>query len=252
VVGPLAGGKLADRGLVSWFDYATPFWAVVVLLAVILVLTWLTFRETSSRPPGAAVAWTRAFANLQTVVRPGRLRRLYLSNFVLYLAIFGFFRVYPMYLVDRFHMDVSRESLFVAWVAVPIVAANLGIVSWLARRLTPRQTAGRAAALLGVVMAVIVIPSTQNALWVTLGLTALALAVCLPAAAAIISESVAPEQQGGALGANQSLQVGAEALAGLLGGLLAAITTVLPLTVMAALALTAAALFMTRLPRRQG
>jgi hypothetical protein len=31
-------------------------------------------------------------------------------------------------LVNRFHMGVSRESIFVAWVAVPIVAANLGIV----------------------------------------------------------------------------------------------------------------------------
>jgi hypothetical protein len=57
-----------------------------------------------------------------------------------------------MYLVDRFHMSVSRESLFVAWVAVPIVAANLGIVVWLARRLNARQTAARAAAVLAVAM----------------------------------------------------------------------------------------------------
>jgi MFS family permease len=242
VIGPLGGGKLADPDLVSWFDYATPFWAVMLLLAAILIFTAVVFRETSVRASSGSVRWMRSFTSLLEAVRPGKLRRRYLTNFVLYLAIFGFFRVYPMYLINRFHMSVSRESLFVAWVAVPIVAANLGIVSWLARRLTPRQIAARAATLLGVAMATIVLPTTQTALWITLGVTALALAICLPAAAAIISQAVPSQQQGGALGSNQSLQVGAEAIAGLTGGLLAAIATTLPLEVMAALALTAAAL----------
>jgi hypothetical protein len=53
------------------------------------------------------------------------------------------------------------------------------------------------------------VPHSENALWVTLGASALALAVCLPAAAAIISEAVTPAQQGSALGSNQSLQASA-------------------------------------------
>jgi DHA1 family tetracycline resistance protein-like MFS transporter len=242
VIGPLAGGKLADPGLVSWFDYATPFWGTAILLAAILALCALRFGETSAPAALGRIRFTQALSNLTRAFAPGRMRRLYLVNFVLYLAIFGFFRVYPMYLVDRFHMGVSRESLFVAWVAVPIVAANLGIVAWLARRLSARQTAARASAVLAVAMAAIVIPSSQNALWLTLGLSALALALCLPAAATIISEAVSADEQGSALGSNQSLQVGAEATSGLIGGLLAAISTALPLTVMAALALVASLL----------
>jgi DHA1 family tetracycline resistance protein-like MFS transporter len=242
VIGPLAGGKLADPGLVSWFDYATPFWAAAILLAAILAFTALHFRETSGSSSAEPVRFTQALHNLTRVFAPGPVRRLYLANFVLYLAIFGFFRVYPMYLVNRFHLGVSRESLFVAWVAVPIVAANLGIVGWLAKRLSARQTATRAAGVLAVAMAAIVVPHSENALWITLGVSALALAVCLPAAAAIISEAVSAAEQGSALGSNQSLQVGAEALAGLAGGLLAAIATGLPLIAMAALALIASLL----------
>jgi predicted MFS family arabinose efflux permease len=245
VVGPLGGGKLADSHLVSWFDYATPFWAAVVLLVVTLAFTMISFRETSAHRATQPVRWTRAFASLAAAGRPGPLRRLYLANFVLYLSIFGFFRVYPMYLVNRFHMTVGRESEFVAWVAVPIVAANLGIVAWLAGRLSARQMAARAALLLGVAMATIVIPNAPEALWVTLGVTALALAICLPAAASIISGAVSGDQQGAALGTNQSLQVGAEAASGVGGGVLAAIATALPLSVMAALALAAAGLLGT-------
>ena len=46
------------------------------------------------------------------MITAGRLRPLYLVNFLLYLAIFGFFRIYPMYLVRNFHLgvDESRSS----------------------------------------------------------------------------------------------------------------------------------------------
>jgi MFS family permease len=242
VVGPLLGGKLADPQLVSWFDYATPFWGAAILLAAILLFTALAFRETLKTPGTREVRISQAFTNLTRVFRPGPLRGMYLANFVLYLSIFGFFRVYPMYLVNRFDMSVSRESLFVAWVAVPIVAANLGIVGWLAGRMTPRQMATRAAAALAVAMAAIVIPSSEGWLWITLGASAMALAICLPAAATIISDAVSAEEQGSALGSNQSLQVGAEAASGLAGGGLAAVATALPLVVMAALALGASGL----------
>lgn len=208
VVGPLAGGRLADQNLVSWFDYATPFWATVVLLGGVFGLIASQFVETSTPRSGAGVRLGHAFTSLADAFRPGRLRRLYLANFVLYLAIFGFFRVYPMYLVNRFHMTVSRESLYVAWVAVPIVAANAGIVSWLAKRMSSLQTLTIGAGVLAVVMATIVIPSSTGPLWVTLGATALVLAVCLPAAATIVSEAAETEEQGRALGTNQSLQVG--------------------------------------------
>jgi MFS family permease len=159
VVGPLAGGKLADRHLVSWFDYATPFWAASGLLVAVLAFTALAFTETSAQPRrDEPISVTGAFTSLADAARPGRMRRLFLTNFVLYLSIFGFFRVYPMYLINRFDMTVARESLFVAWVAVPIVVANLGLVGWLARRMTARQMARRCSIVLGVAMATIVIP----------------------------------------------------------------------------------------------
>ena len=82
------------------------------------------------------------------------------------------------------------------------------------------------------------------------GVTAFAIAICLPAAAAIISEAAPAEEQGGALGTNQSLQVGAEALSGVAGGVLAAIATALPLSAMAAVALCGAGLARLPSPKR--
>jgi hypothetical protein len=159
----------------------------------------------------------------------------------LYLVVFVGFVGYSLMIAIFTPLLLRPDgALFVAWVAVPIVAANLGLVAWLAKRMTPAQTAMRAAVVMAIAMAAIVIPRVEGALWVTLGVTALAIAVCLPAAAAIISDAVTPSEQGSALGSNQSLQVGAESLAGLGGGLLAAIATALPLPVLAAFSLGAA------------
>jgi MFS family permease len=243
VVGPLAGGKLADPGLVSWFDFSTPYWAVALLLAT-LALAAMRFRETHTPSTGAPIGLARAFANVGAAFAPGRLRPLFLANFVLYLAIFGFFRVYPIYLVDHFGMGISRESEFIAWVAVPIVIANLGLVAFLSRRLDPRRLTVRCGFALAVCLAAVVVPHPEGALWITLGACALALAICLPSMAAMISQAVGPEEQGSALGSNQSLQVGAEGLSGLAGGGLAAISTALPLPAMGALALAGSGLLM--------
>jgi DHA1 family tetracycline resistance protein-like MFS transporter len=93
IIGPLGGGKLTDSNLVSWFSDATPFWAVFVLLALTLQAVLLGFRETKA-PSGEAPA-RESLASLLAVFSDRRRRRFYGINFLLYLAIFGFFRSIP-------------------------------------------------------------------------------------------------------------------------------------------------------------
>ena len=250
VAGPLAGGKLADPSLVSWFGYPVPFWAVAGLLALTIAVTAVSFRETHPPARGVPVGLGRAFANVGRAFARSPIRPLFAANFVLYLAIFGFFRVYPIYLVDEYAMGVSEVSEFIAWVAVPIVVANLGLVAALSRRLAPREMTVRFGAVLGVCLALVVVPRPEGWLWLTLGACALALAICLPAMAAMISAAVDEKRQGAALGSNQSLQVGAEGVSGLGGGGLAAISTALPLPALGALALVGAGMLTRPAARR--
>jgi len=221
VVGPLAGGKLADPGLASWTGYSTPYWVVFGVLAVMLAWIALRFRETRAGGEGAAISYLQALTNLGGVFTDRRLRRLFAVNALMYLAIFGFFRVYPMYLVDEFDLGVSRVSEFVAYVGVPIVIANLWLVGLLAKRFESRTLLIGFGFATGAFMATIVLPSAVDGMWFTLGPTALALAICLSSCAAMISLAAPAREQGRVLGNNQSLQVGAEALSGLVGGALA-------------------------------
>jgi MFS family permease len=218
IIGPLFGGKLAAN-----FTNATPFWACTLLLFATLIWSFCAFKETKKRAPSKKMHLLDAFTNLARIFTSKRLRMLYLINFLLYLSIFGFFRSYPMYLVDGFGMGVSKESEFIAWVALPIIMMNLGLTKFFAARFSSRRLTFASALLTGLFMIFIIVPSGQNWLFLTLFLTAFALALCLPACATLLSNSANAEEQGSAMGNNQSLQVGAEALSSALGGLLAAL-----------------------------
>jgi DHA1 family tetracycline resistance protein-like MFS transporter len=242
VAGPLVGGKLADPSILPWFDYATPYWAVFILLIFAFASTYFVFRETRVSGEGSKTGYFEAFTNMLAIFMPGRFRIIYLVNFLIYFSIFGFFRSYPMYLVDRYHMGVGRVSDFIAWVAVPIVFANLWLTGYLAKRFPPRRITVYSTLLFGILTFVIILPSYEGALWVTLFLPGLALAVALPACASMLSLMVSADEQGGVLGNNQSLQVGAEALSGFAAGLLAALVIELPLIALAGVAVFAAVL----------
>ena len=219
------------------------------------MVSWLTVllatRETHPAPDAPPA--TRQPSAFQTLFTDRRVRLLFLVNFLLYLAIFGFFRLplYPLYLVDEFALGVSAESEFVAYVAVPIVIANLGLIRWLSTKARPQTLTVVSGAVVGVVMIVIPVPGTLGSMWVTLGLAAFALAICLPSAAAMISLAVPGAEQGRILGVNQSLQVGAEALAGISGGLLAAILIPAPLVAFGVAALVGAGLLLSSLRRHR-
>jgi MFS family permease len=242
IVGPLVGGKLADPNLVSWFNNATPFWAAMIVLAITTAATGFFFRETNPPAKRHSVSFSQAFTNLRGVISNGRLRRLYWLNFAFYLAIFGFFRCYPMYLVDRFHLGVSQVSEFVAWVGVPIVIANAWLTGFLAARFTTRTLTIWSAFLTGAFMIIVVVIHPLSSLWVTLFFTSAALAICLPACATLLSKATSDAEQGRVMGNNQALQVGAEALSGLVGGLAAALFVELPLVLLGLVAMAAALL----------
>jgi DHA1 family tetracycline resistance protein-like MFS transporter len=119
---------------------------------------------------------------------------------------------------------------------------NLFAMAWLMKRFAAQRLMFWSAILFAVAMIAIVVPSSQSALWFTLFVAGLFLGVCLPTCSSVLSLAVGEDEQGQVLGNNQSLQVGAESLSGLVAGFLAAIFIPLPMIVLAIVALIGAVL----------
>lgn len=248
ILGPLIGGKLADPTLSSWFTNATPFVAVFMLLGITFIWILFGMQDTSRARKNVPIHYLGALTNLANVFIDQKRRIYFLINFLIYLAVFGFFRSYPMLLVGHFHMSVSQESEFIAWVSVPIIVANLGLTGLLARHVSTKTIILSTALLTGCFLILIIIPASMHVLWVTLFLAGFSIALCMPATYTLISNLTSGGHQGQVMGNNQSIQVGAEAVSGIVAGMLAGVMIALPLIVFACISFLAGGLLLLKRP----
>ncbi len=241
ISGPLIGPLIAAR-----FGFAVPFWGVLVLLVLTAVWVAAAFRETHAPDKNRKLDYVRTLMSLGTVFTDRPIRPLYLINFIFYLTIFGFYRVILMYMDDKWHMSVHESGLYYSYLSVMSLVASLFCVAPLLRRFPLKSVAVSAALLAGVLIMIIVLPQNHLYLLVTAGPATVAATITLATCATLLSNVVEAERQGGVMGNNQALQVGAEALGALIGGLLAAILVPLPLLVYGVLLLIGGLMLMSR------
>ena len=231
VIGPLGGGLIAHS-----FSSATPFYWVACLTALMWLWMITSFKETCHKL-NANISYTSAFTNLSGLWKKSKLRIVFGINALVYIAVCGFFRCYPVYLVAHFHMGVLEESIFIGYVSIPIVLTNAGLTAWLGKRFSISRIYIWATVITALGLILVILPLPKYFLWISLFIAGLGTALCLPHSAALIASRASSQQQGAMLGNNQALNVGMEALTGFAGGALAALWLPLPLLSFAVFAL---------------
>jgi MFS family permease len=224
IAGPVIGGQLAV--LLGW---SAPFWLTVPLLGATLVWIGISFRETHPPDKDKRFDAFAALTNLGTVFTDRPIRRLYLINFLIYLGLFGYFRMVLVYMVDHWHTTVDQTTLIYSGLALISAVASFGLMAPLTRRFGLNRLAVGSAMLAGVTMISITFPAQLGSIWITGGLTTLIGTLALAACPTVLSNAVSAERQGRVMGNNQALQVGAESLSAAIGGALAGILIPLPL-----------------------
>lgn len=238
VFGPLLSGKLANPHLVSWFNYATPFWFASFFVLLAFIFVSLFFIETKRPNPEIKIKISKTFTNVIEGFHDRVLRKIYGANFFIFLAIFFFFTFFSVFLIRRFNFHVSDLAEFNAYLSIPITLAPI-FFGVLTKRLSTKQIVISTSILLGINMLIIIFPHNSNMLFITLIPAGIFIACGFTFTALMISNNVNSEQQGHFLGINQSVQVSAEALTGLVGGFLAGYLSSLPLIIGAVFALLA-------------
>jgi DHA1 family tetracycline resistance protein-like MFS transporter len=224
IAGPVFGGQLAVR-----LGWSAPFWLTVPLLIVTLIWVCLSFRETHRPEKDKPFEAFAALTNLGTVFTDRPIRQLYLVNFLIYLGLFGYFRMVLVYMVDKWHTTVDQTTLIYSGLALISAVASFGLMAPLARRFGLNRVAVGSTTLAGLAMISITFPAQLGSIWITAGLTTLIGTLALAACPTMLSNLVSSERQGRVMGNNQALQVGAESLSAAIGGALAAIVIPLPL-----------------------
>ena len=167
---------------------------------------------------------------------------IYGLNFLLYFAIFGFFRIYSTFLIERYQLSLVVLSLVVSYVALPIVLINLFVSPLLSKLRKPKIITIISAIFMGCAMISITIFQPFYSIWFTLFLTAVGIGITMPFSASIISFMASRELQGSVMGNNQSLLAAAQGIASIFGGALAMYLNVLPLIIFGIISIISGAL----------
>lgn len=247
IIGPLIGGKLADPESVSWFTFATPFWMAAIMTMLGIVIIAFGSKETKSFTLATRPPFLKSFV---TVFKRPHFRKLYISNFFLALGFFSFFRFLPVYVEQMFNFKASMLAYVMVYDSLALAFALLFLIYPLSKYLTARKTTALFSTLMGLMFLVLVFPKSAFSLWFTIPPIGMFLAIAMTNGSVMISEAAEDHFQGQAMGALTSVQVSAEFLISIIGGLLATQIPALPLIVGAFMAFICSFILYTYRPSK--
>lgn len=227
IVGPFIGGYFADSNLSSYFGFATPFFFASFITALAAVYVFFAGRETNAHTEGAKEY--SFFSSWKGLWQQKRLMRIYFAGFFLALALFSYWRFFPVYLERHFDFASSTIGTAIGYSAF-IFAVGLALLN---QKIIKHCSAEKAVALFTLPYALcyplLVLFNYRYSWLYTLIPLEMLKAVVLTNAAVCVSNAATKQTQGRALGNMQSIQVTAELIVVLSGAFLATFASQLPI-----------------------
>ena len=138
IAGPVIGGQLVV--LLGW---SALFWLTTPLLGVTLGWIWISFREMHPPEQDRRFDAFTALTNLAGLLTDRPIRRLYLINFLIYLGLFGYFRMVLVYMVYYWHTTIDQTTLIYSGLALISAVASFGIHGAAYTTIRPEPDRGR-------------------------------------------------------------------------------------------------------------
>ena len=139
VFGPLLGGILADKDLVSWFNFATPFYFAAIISFFNILLLWWLFNETFiSKNTTLAIRPSQAFNIFVSAFKNEKVRILSILFFIFIFGWSSFYSFISLYLLKSFDFTSRDVSFYLALMGVGFYS-NGFLANYFAKRFELRD-----------------------------------------------------------------------------------------------------------------
>ena len=237
VVGPTLGGELSNPETVSWFNFATPFYAAALLAVLNIMMVLFAFRETLATPIRRPVTPFTGLRNLAEAFTIRRLRLLFGGVFFYALGFSFYSQFFSVYLLRRFDFDQVRIGRYFGFVGLCIVIMQGLVVRRLSSVYTPQQILRVSVLGLAVVLWCFLLPQQAWQLFLVAPVLSFFQGLTSPNATSLVSASATADEQGKMMGINQSVMSAAFATPPIIAGYIETINLSLPLIVAGLMAL---------------
>lgn len=245
VIGPVIGGYLSNSAIVSWFDYATPFWAGALLACINLVSVLLFFPETHTSPNSeATITAFSGFRNLQRAFGNPMLRRTFAVSFLFTFGFSFFTQFFQVFMIEKFDVSAKDIGQIFGYIGILLIITQGGLVRVVGKRTAPLKILLLAMPVMILGYLLLLLPDTIAGIYLVTTMIPVSQGLATPNLAALISTSVPADMQGETMGIQGSVNSLAQMLPPIIGGyvvslgiqfpfMLAAVCTVLAWIVLA-------------------
>jgi len=242
IFGPFLGGFLSS-GILPIFTIWAPFIFAAVLSSISILYLRTALEETSPMED-KTVNWKKPFTQLKKGIQIPGLKKLFGTNFI-YFSGFSFFTTFiPVYLVKAFQFRQFQTGNFFLYIGIFILITQLGIIPKLFPRFNEEHIMPKTLMLTGLFIILQLLPNNLYIFLAIVPMFAISNGITQVTLNTLISKKSPREDQGLALGTNQSLRALANAGPSILSGVAAAaFTPTTPLFIAGTIIVTGAAAY---------
>ncbi len=250
IIGPYVGGKLADPSIVSWFNYATPFWFASCVVLLNLLLVFWKFRETLTTRVNTPISLLTGFRNIRRAFQLSNVRTMFIIVFLLTLGFSFFTQFFQVYLIEKFQFTQSNIGDLFAYVGIWIALTQGILTRVFSKKFEPPKILSVSVLGLGIALMTLLLPDRSFILFFLLPFIAMFQGLTIPNATAIVSSLSGKESQGEILGINQSIQSLGQAIPPIVAGFVVTVHRSLPILLASGITLLAWITFMVFFKQR--
>lgn len=228
VIGPYLGGKLSDPSILSWFDFATPFWFAAVLTAINILMVLKRFPETLKNKKSGRIDPLAGIKNIRKAFEIKKMRTIFAVIFLLTVGFNFFTQFFQVFLVGKFQFNQSQIGDLFAYMGIWIAVAQGAFLRPLSKRFSPMKILSVSSILLAATFPFLLLPDQAGWIYVIIPFIAIFQGLTQPNSTAIVSSMSDRSSQGEILGINQSIVSLAQALPPILAAFLTTININLP------------------------
>jgi DHA1 family tetracycline resistance protein-like MFS transporter len=246
IIGPYIGGKLSDPSLVSWFNYATPFWFAAIMTAINTMMVVFLVPETRDFGVSEDHKKINIWAGIENIIKIKDFPQLRILLLVSFLFTFGFTfftQFFQVFLIQKFQYTQSQIGDIFAYIGLWIAFTQGGLTRILSKHFAPNIIPKVSLLGLSCAFFLLLLPNDYHYLYLILPLVAIFQGSTSPNLTALVSTQSDPKTQGAIMGIQQSVQSLAQAIPPIIAGFIVSIDTNLPITVAAAVMLVTGLIF---------
>lgn len=230
VLGPMVGGITAEKSLVGWFGYDTPFFFAAIISILSTLFLYISYKETPQSRPAQTVKITKGFTLFIAAFSEKKFRLLSSLYFCFVLAWSLYYQTINWFFMEKYHYSVGKLGLFVAFIGI-IFALTTSMVVRIILRLFSRET--NAFAFFIFTMAIANLGSAfshgETAQWLWVILNAASDVICYTVVLSIFSNLATHEAQGWIMGVVGAIGAITWTVGGLIAGPLGYIDISVPI-----------------------